>query len=86
VSPGEIKYKTAKNEAEVVEERKCILLIAINPFVVVLAILTITVILNLGLSIPGPETLTSLYDICLQPTTAINYSKLCATKKPFALI
>ncbi|KAM6538156.1 hypothetical protein FALCPG4_000040 [Fusarium falciforme] len=49
---------------------------AINPFVAILAILTITVILDLGPSIPGPETLTFLYDIFLQPTTAINYSEI----------
>ncbi|KAM6538155.1 hypothetical protein FALCPG4_000040 [Fusarium falciforme] len=48
---------------------------AINPFVAILAILTITVILDLGPSIPGPETLTFLYDIFLQPTTAINYNR-----------
>jgi hypothetical protein len=40
-----------------------------------------TIILNMGLSIPGPETLTSLYNICLQPAVAINDSKLCAPKK-----
>ncbi|KAJ0127851.1 Alpha-glucosides permease MPH3 [Fusarium oxysporum f. sp. albedinis] len=68
------------------EERKCILRVAINPFIVILTILAITVILNLGLSIPSPETLTCFYDIRFQPTTAINYSKLCATKKAFALI
>jgi hypothetical protein len=66
--------------AEIVEGRKEMYLrIAINPFIVILTILAITVILNLGLSIPSPETLTSFYDIYFQPITAINYSKLCAT-------
>ena len=79
--------KTAKNEAEVVEmRRKYIILPAVNPIVLILTILAITVILNLGLSIPDPETLTSLYDVCLQPTTAINYGKLRATEKASALI
>ncbi|EDU49477.1 hypothetical protein PTRG_06557 [Pyrenophora tritici-repentis Pt-1C-BFP] len=40
--------------------------------VFVLTILDIAVPLSLGLSIPGPETLARFYNICLQPTTAID--------------
>ncbi|KAH8695880.1 hypothetical protein GQ44DRAFT_634291 [Phaeosphaeriaceae sp. PMI808] len=49
--------------------RKCILLLTINPVVFILTILDVAVSLSLGLSIPGLEILTYLYNICLQPTT-----------------
>ncbi|KAF7565150.1 hypothetical protein PtrM4_045840 [Pyrenophora tritici-repentis] len=57
-----------------------------STIVFVLTILDIAVPLSLGLSIPGPETLARFYNICLQPTTAIDDSKLRATKKTFAFI
>ncbi|KAJ0128320.1 hypothetical protein HZ326_28589 [Fusarium oxysporum f. sp. albedinis] len=59
-------------------ERKCIILLARDPIVVVLNVL----LLNLGLSIPSPETLTGLYNIHLQPTTAINYGFACTDGQP----
>ncbi|KAI1563873.1 hypothetical protein PtrEW13061_012021, partial [Pyrenophora tritici-repentis] len=43
-----------------------------HDIVFVLTILDIAVPLSLGLSIPGPETLARFYNICLQPTTAID--------------
>ena len=79
--------KTAKNEVEVVEGRKRMyILVDIDHIVAILTILAIAVIFNLGPSILGLETFTSLYNICLQPTTAIDNSKLRATKKTFAFI
>ncbi|KAJ0122802.1 Uncharacterized protein HZ326_31613 [Fusarium oxysporum f. sp. albedinis] len=49
-----------------------------DPIVVVLTVL----LLNPGLSIPSPETLTGLYNIRLQPTTAINYGFACTDGQP----
>ncbi|KAH8696799.1 hypothetical protein GQ44DRAFT_634113 [Phaeosphaeriaceae sp. PMI808] len=45
--------------------RKCIILRTINPVAFIPTILNIAVFLSLGLSIPCPETLTCLYNICL---------------------
>ncbi|PVH90488.1 hypothetical protein DM02DRAFT_607398, partial [Periconia macrospinosa] len=65
--------KTAKNEAEDIEGRKEIYILAdINHIIAILTILAVAIIFKLGPSIPGPETLTRLYNICLQPATAIN--------------
>ncbi|PVH90403.1 hypothetical protein DM02DRAFT_547873 [Periconia macrospinosa] len=62
------------------------ILVDTNYTFAIITILAVAVIFKLGPSIPGPETLARLYNIRLQPTTAINYSKLCATKKTFAFI
>jgi len=62
------------------------ILVGTNRIVAILTILAIAVIFNLRPLVPGLETVTSLYNICLQPTTAINYHELCTTEKTFAFI